>query len=250
MSPEQTIEKMKRMRLSAMAESYAQQLADPAAYRELGFDDRLAIMVDHGSDVRATNKVNRLVNASDMYFRAACPEQINYDPGRGLDRGQIARILDCSYIANGQNVVLEGASASGKTWISCAFGVAACRKGLKVKYYKMRGLIDELLVTRAALDGSYQKLIERLKKTHLVIIDDFLLHEVSPEDMGELLELIDARLLTDSTVLCSQYKHDGWVKVLGRTPISEAFMSRIKSSPHVIRMNTVDDMRMKNSVLL
>lgn len=106
------------------------------------------------------------------------------------------------------------------------------------------------MVARATLDGSYQKLIDKLKKTHLVVIDDSLLHEVPAEDMGELLELVDARLLTGSTILCSQYQHDGWVKIMGRTPISEAFMTRIKSSSHVVCVKTVDDMRMKNSAML
>ena len=246
MSPEQTIEKMRKMRLSAMADAYRRQLADPALYREIGFDDRLAMMVDHEADVRASNKINRLVNGSGMYFKTACPEDIRYEPGRGFDREQLSRILDCSYIAKGQNVVLEGASSAGKTWLSCSFGVAACRCGYKVRYFKMRSLIDELMVARAALDGSYQKLIGQLRKTHLVIVDDFLLHEVSAEDMGELLELVDARLLTGSTILCSQYQHEGWIKIMGRTPISEAFMSRIESSSHILRVKSVEDLRMKN----
>ena len=114
----------------------------------------------------------------------------------------------------------------------------------------MRNLIDELLVTRAALDGSYHRLLDRLKKTQLLIIDDFLLHEVSSDDMGELLELVDARLLTGSTILCSQYQHEGWVKIMGRTAITEAFMSRIKSSSHIIKVNADDDLRMANSSLL
>lgn len=250
MSPDQTIEKMKNMKLSAMAESYGHQLANADQFRDLGFDDRLAMLVDYESDVRASKKIDRLIKGSGMYFQSACPEQINYDPGRGLDRSQLTRLLDCSYIKKSQNVILEGASASGKTWLSCALGVAACRAGLKVKYYKMRSLIDELLVSRAALDGSYQKLIAQLKKTQLLIIDDFLLHEVSSDDMGELLELVDARLLTGSTILCSQYQHEGWVKIMGRTAISEAFMSRIQSSSHIIKVKTADDMRLANSNLL
>lgn len=250
MSPEQTIEKMKKMRLSAMAEAYQRQLANPEQFRDICFDDRIAMMVDYEDDVRETNKIERLISKSDMYFKAACPEDINYDPGRGLDRSQFARLLDCSYIRKSQNIILEGASASGKTWLSCAFGIAACRAGFKVRYYKMRGLIDELMVSRAALDGSYQKLLAQLKKTNLLIIDDFLLHEVSSDDMGELLELVDARLLTGSTILCSQYMHDGWVKIMGRTAISEAFMSRIESSSHIIKVKTTDDMRIKNSSLL
>lgn len=250
MSPEQTVEKMKKMKMSAMAEEYQRQLANPVQFRELCFDDRLSMLVDHEADVRESNKIERLISGSGMYFKAACPEDINYDPGRGLDRSQFARLLGCSYIEKSQNIILEGASASGKTWLSCAFGVAACRAGYKVRYYKMRGLIDELMVSRAALDGSYQKMLSQLKKTNLLIIDDFLLHEVSSDDMGELLELVDARLLTGSTILCSQYMHDGWIKIMGRTAISEAFMSRIESSSHVISVKTTDDMRIKNSSLL
>lgn len=250
MSPEQTIAKMKEMKLSAAAEAYEHQLANPDQFRNLCFDDRLAILVDYEADVRSTKKIQRLIKGSNMYSQAACPEQINYSASRGLDRSQISRLLDCSYIKKNQNIIFEGASASGKTWLSCAFGVAACRAGYKVKYYKMRNLIDELLVTRAALDGGYQRLLDRLKKTQLLIIDDFLLHEVSSDDMGELLELVDARLLTGSTILCSQYQHEGWIKIMGRTAISEAFMSRIKSSSHIIKVNADDDLRMANSSLL
>lgn len=250
MSPEQTIEKMKTMKLSPMVEAYEHQLANPSRFADMGFDERLAMLVDHESDVRRTKKIERLINESNMYFKAASPEQISYDPGRGLDKSLMARILDCTFIGKSQNVILQGASASGKTWLSCAIGVAACRAGYKVRYYKMRNLIDELMVSRAALDGSYQKMIAQLKKTPLVIIDDFLLHEVSSDDMGELLELVDARLLTGSTILCSQYKHDGWIKIMGRSAISEALMSRIKSSSHVIEIKTTNDMRLENSELL
>ena len=128
--------------------------------------------------------------------------------------------------------------------------IAAHRAGYKVRYYKMRNLIGELMVSRPALDGSYQKTISQLKKRPLVIIDGFLLHEVSSDGMGEQLELVDARLLTGSTILCSQYRYDGWIKIMGRSVISEAFMSRIKSSSHVIEVKACRDMRMERSGLL
>lgn len=250
MSPEQTVIKMKTMKLSPMVEAYEHQLANSSRFADMDFDERLALLIDYEFDVRQTKKIERLIEGSNMYFKAASPEQINYSPDRGLDKSQMARILDCTFIDKRQNVILQGASASGKTWLSCAIGVAACRAGYKVKYYKMRNLIDELMVSRAALDGSYQKIIAQLKKTALLIIDDFLLHEVSSDDMGELLELVDARLFTGSTIFCSQYKHDGWIKIMGRSAISEAFMSRIKSSSHVIEIKTSDDMRIANSELL
>ncbi len=249
MTTEATIEKMKDIRLSAMAEAYAMQLANIDTYRGLEFDERLAMLIDYESDTRATKKMQRLITSSNMYFKNAAPEQINYSPERKLDKSLFAQLINCTYIDKQHNVILTGPSGSGKTWLSCALGVAACRKYYKVKYYKMRGLIDELMLCRANLDGGYQKLIDNLKKTHLLIIDDFLLHEVSPDDMGELLELVDARLLTGSTIFCSQYKFDGWFKIMGRTPISEAFASRVKASSHMIPVESPDDLRLANRLL-
>lgn len=249
MTFEQTIEKMRAIKLSAMAEAYKEQSANIATYKDLTFDERLALLVDYESDVRATKKKQRLINGSAMYFKNAAPELINYSPERKLDKAQFARLLTCEYIDKRQNIVFAGPTAAGKTWLACAFGVAACRKDYTVKYYKMRTLIDELMVSRAAMDGSYQKLMNSLQKAKLLIIDDFLLHEINPQEMGELLELADARLLTGSTIFCSQYKFEGWIKIMGRTPISEAFMSRVKSSSHVITVDSPDDLRLSGAAL-
>ena len=124
MSPEQTISKLRKMRLSAMAEAYRRQLEDPGAFRGMGFDERLAHLVDHEADVRASNKVARLVKGSGMYFTDAFPEDIRYGGARGLTRDGLARVLDCSFVDRRLNVMLEGPSASGKTWVACAIGVS------------------------------------------------------------------------------------------------------------------------------
>lgn len=244
MSAEQTTKKLQQMKLGAMAEAYDAQLSNPSAYRDMTFDERFGMIVDHESDVRASKKLQRLVNNSNMFFKSATPERINFAPERELDKGQVARLLEGGYMEKGQNIVITGPSGSGKTWLACAFGTAACRKFRTVKYYKMRSLIDDLVVCRAAQDGSYQKMLTQLKKTNLLIVDDFLLHEVSTPDMGEVLELVDARLLTGSTILCSQYAMEGWIKLMGRTAIAEALMSRITARSHLIPVKAADDMRL------
>lgn len=110
----------------------------------------------------------------------------------------------------------------------------------------MRQLIGELMVARAAMDGNYNKLLGNLRKARPLIVDDLLLHDITAPDMGELLELVDARLLTRSTVFCSQHRHDGRIKIMGRTPISETFVSRVKASPHAISVESADDLRLSN----
>lgn len=244
MNADQTIEKMRKIKLGAMAEAYSQQLANPGTYQGLDFDERLAMLVDYESDVRSSKKIQRLINGSNMYFKDASPEQMDYTGDRAGDRQKFAKLFDCSFIDKGHNLVLEGASGAGKTWVACAFGTAACRKFRTVKYYKMRSLVDELLVSRAALDGGYQKLMNSLRKTNVLIIDDFLLHDVTASEAGEMFELIDMRLLTGTTIFCSQYKIEGWIKIMGRTPVTEALMSRVRSSSHIVEVKGREDKRL------
>ncbi len=148
------------------------------------------------------------------------------------------------------NVILKGPSASGKTWVACAIGMAACRRGYRVRYYKARNLVAELRVARKVIDGSYQRAISRLRKTQLLIIDDFLLHEVTSEEVGELLELVDARRIVGSTIFCSHYRHGGWIEIIGRSPVSKQFMSRVSSSSYVLRMDSSEDMRTLGSEII
>ena len=97
---------------------------------------------------------------------------------------------------------------------------------------------------------SLSRLIFRVMKTQLLVTDEFLLHEVMAEEEGELLELVDARLIVGSTVFCSQYCHEDWIEIIGRSPVSEAFISRVSSSSYVFRMDSSEDMRMLGSAII
>ena len=126
MMDQNTISKLHEMRLSAMAESYGQQLQD-TAFHELSFEERFGLIVDTEWSRRQSNHLNRLIRKADFHFPNAAIEDIEYHADRKLDKAQIIRLSTCNYIAEKHNIIILGASGAGKTYLSCAFGMAACR---------------------------------------------------------------------------------------------------------------------------
>lgn len=124
MIKESTLSKLTEMRLTAMAESFQNQLHD-SAYMDLSFEERLGIMVDIEWARRKNNKLMRLIQNATLKFSNACMEDVEYLPDRKLDKAQLTRLSSCQYIAKKQNVIIMGASGNGKSYLGCAFGVAA-----------------------------------------------------------------------------------------------------------------------------
>ena len=123
-----TLEYLKTMRLSAMAEELKKQTEDPAAFTQLGFEERIALIVDAEWNRRQANKLKRYINTARFAAPGAAVEDIEYYEDRHLDKAQMLRLATCKYIDDGHHVILCGASGNGKTYIACALGNAACRK--------------------------------------------------------------------------------------------------------------------------
>ena len=135
-------EKMKQMRLPRMKEEYLRQKNDPQS-QSLSFEQRFSQMVDLEYDVRISNTIEKLIKKAEFYDSSASLEDINYKPSRKLDKGQIESLSDNSYIKNHLNIILVGATGSGKTWLSCAFGVNACKARYRAKYIRLPDLFSE-----------------------------------------------------------------------------------------------------------
>lgn len=148
---ETTIRKLNELRLNSMVESYRKQLQD-AAFNELSFEERFGLMIDIEWTRRKNSKLVRLIKKSELHFNDACIEDIEYHADRKLDKAQITRLATCAYIQDKHNIIILGASGAGKTYISCAFGIAACRNFYTVKYIRLPDLLNELAVARAILD--------------------------------------------------------------------------------------------------
>ena len=153
-----TITLLREMRFSAMASELEKQLSDPAAYSQLGFEDRLSLLVDAEWTRRQVNKLERCIRNARFAIPGAVIEEIEYYEDRRLDKAQILRFSTCKYIEDGHHIILKGASGNGKTYIACALGNAACRKFKAVRYIRMPELLEELHIARAA--DEFKKVIK------------------------------------------------------------------------------------------
>ncbi|WP_343812656.1 ATP-binding protein, partial [Virgibacillus siamensis] len=223
---QETLRKLTEMKMGAMAEIYQEQ-SQNKDYHDMDFDDRFNLLVDYEYDRRKSNRLARLIKQATFDEPTAAIEDIEYHPDRNLDKNSILELATGNYIQNHHNIILMGASGNGKTWISNAFDVHACRQFYKVKYIRLPELLDELAVAKYEADGSFRKIIQKYKKIDLLILDEWLLTELTEENALHVLEIIQSRLKRASTIFCSQFSPEGWHSKLGQAQVADAILDRI-----------------------
>ncbi len=186
-----TIERLRAMKMNAFASELERQVEDNDSYKLLGFEDRLALLVDSEWNRRQSNKLDRYIRNARFSDASATMEGIEYIEDRHLDKGKMLRFATCGYIDEGHYIILKGASGNGKTYIACALGNAACQKFKTVRYIRMPELLDELSV--AKLNGELRKAISTYKKVDLLILDEWLIRKLMPNEAYDLLEIVEAR---------------------------------------------------------
>ncbi|HSI67691.1 IS21-like element helper ATPase IstB [Planococcus halocryophilus] len=224
MTNENTLTKLHEMRLNSMAEQFSNQLLNPK-YQELSFEDRFSLLVDVEWSRRNNNKLDRLIKTAALRYTQACVEDIEYHADRKLDKTQILRLASGDYIQNRHNLIIKGASGNGKSYLACAFGIAACRQFYQVKYIRLPDLLDELAVARG--EGTYQKTMKAYKKVNLLIIDEWLLTSLRENEARDVLEIVEARHQVASTIFCSQFDTQGWYEKIGEATLADAILDRI-----------------------
>jgi DNA replication protein DnaC len=169
---EPTVEKLKTLRLNAMAEAWAAQQAQPNL-NSLSFDERFGLLVDAEWLARENARLRRAMKEAKLRMSSACVEDIEYAAKRELDKALIRQLASCRWIAEHQNVIISGKTGTGKTYIACALAQQACRNGYRAIYRRAPRLFQELALARA--DGTYPRLLSRLARTDVLIIDDWAL---------------------------------------------------------------------------
>ena len=240
-----TVNKLFEMRLNGMAETYSNQLGD-STYDNLSFEERFGMIIDLEWAKRRSNKLDRLINKAGFRFRDACIENIDFNPDRNLDQSQIHRLATCDYIINSHNILIMGASGNGKSYLACAFGIAACRNFYSVRYIRLPELLDELAVARG--EGIFQKVINRYKKVNLLILDEWLLTSLRGNESRDILELIESRHKASSTIFCSQFSPGGWHEMIGQDTLADAILDRIVHDSYKILLKGKKSMREKYGI--
>ena len=220
----QTLDKLNSMKLRAMEQEYRRQSELPAS-AALSFDERLAMIVDAQWLAKLNNRLQRLLREADLRDPSASLEDINFDSKRNLNKATIGSLADCAWIKEGRNLIITGATGTGKTYLISAFGNAACRKSLKVRSYKVNRLLTDLMIGRG--DGSYNKLLHDLKKPDLLILDDFGMAPLDHSACRDLLEVIDDRHGRKSIAVSAQLPVANWYSVFEDATIADAVLDRV-----------------------
>lgn len=228
----QNTAQMRALKLSSMARAYETQLQQPKLH-ELGFDDRLALLLESEESDRRNRKLSRLIRQANLRESAAL-EDLDDRAGRGLDKSQVASLATCTWITKHQGLLIVGPTGVGKTWIGCAMGNQACRQGLTVQFYRLSELYDQ--IADAQHDGTLPKLKLALTKPNLLILDDFGIGDMSTTAAQLLLDVIDSRQHRGSLLITSQYPVDKWHGLFPDQTVADATLDRFVHTSHRLNL--------------
>jgi DNA replication protein DnaC len=229
-----TLGKLNQLKLYGMAEALTEQ-TQATMYGGLSFEERLGLLVDREMTVRDNRRLTNLLRGARLRYSNACPEEIDFRTPRGLSKEVIVSLMQNGWVKGKQNVIITGPTGSGKTFIACALANSACRSGYSAYYIRLPRLLQELHIARG--DGSYGKLLSRLAKYAILVIDDWGLAKLGDKERRDILEVLEDRHGISSTIVASQIPMDKWHDTIGDPTIADAVLDRLVHNAHMITMS-------------
>lgn len=230
---EETIQKLLELRLHAMAHA-ARELANTAPGKELTVAEILGMIVDREHVDRDNRRLVRRLKEARLPANAASVEEVTCDSVRGLEKATIRALGTCAWVRAKQNVIAIGATGTGKSFLAAALAQAACRAGFRAVFTRTPRLLNELAIARG--DGSYVKLLEKIARADVLVLDDFLIAPLKEHERRDLLEVLEDRYDRASTVITSQVPTKTWHEALSDPTIADAICDRVVHNAHVVTL--------------
>jgi len=241
---EQTLDKLYTMKLNGMADALKELIHQPHT-QDLSFEERFALIVDRQWTWKEDRRMKRLLQIAHLKINA-CTEDIDFKTPRGLDKSVILHLAGCDWIRHGHNIIITGPTGVGKTYLACALANRACRMGLQSYYTRLPRLFQELTIARA--DGSYPKLMKKLLKAKVLVLDDLGLAPMSAPERRDLLEVIEDRHGTASTIVATQLPIDHWHENIGNSTVADAILDRLVHNAHKIHLKGESMRKLRSSL--
>ncbi|RZP96030.1 ATP-binding protein [Vibrio vulnificus] len=213
-----------QLKLSGVKSALEHQNELPSTYQEMSFEERLSLLLDEELTQRENKRIARLLKQAHFRLHAEL-EELDYRSGRGLEKSVIRNLASGQWLSRKQNILLTGATGCGKTYLACALGRHLCRQGHSVYYFRLKNLLEECYQSHA--DGSYPKLLGKLAKSALLIIDDWGLEPLAADQRSDLLEIIDQHYQKGSILLISQLPVEEWHRMIGDATHADAILDRL-----------------------
>jgi len=239
-----TLDKLQDLRFTGMVKALTEQMALPDI-DELSFEERLGLLVDREATEREDRRLTTRLRQAKLK-QNACIEDIDFKQSRGLDKSLILDLAQCQWIKRHLNLLITGPTGVGKTWIACALAHKACREGFTSLYLRLPRLLQELPIAKG--DGTYTRLMTRLAKVDVLILDDWGLSKLIAEQRRDLLEILEDRHDTRSTIVTSQLPLDQWHHIIGDPTLADAILDRLVHNAYKINLKG-ESMRKKKSIL-
>jgi len=239
-----TLDKLHELRFTGMAKALSEQMALPDI-DDLSFEERLGLLVDREATEREDRRVQTRLRQAKLK-QNACIEDIDFKQPRGMDKSLLLDLAQCLWIKKHLNLLITGPTGVGKTWIACALAHKACREGFSALYLRLPRLLQELPIAKG--DGTYTRLMNRLAKVDVLILDDWGLSKLIAEQRRDLLEILEDRHDTRSTIVTSQLPLDQWHHIIGDPTLADAILDRIVHNAYKINLKG-ESMRKNKSKL-
>lgn len=232
MNEHHTVEKMRHMRMNAMAALYHRSITEHL-YQDYSLDDFLSLLVDTEWESRQSRNIENLIQRAG-FRQAASAADVDYLSRRNLDKTVFERLLSLNFMNKRENLIITGPTGSGKSYLAQCIGIKACQQLHKTIYYNTSRFFD--LAKLARLDGSYPKLITRIQKAELLILDDFGLATIDQAARNVLMDIIEDRYDKASIIIATQIPVSDWHALIGENTIADAILDRIVFPSHRIEL--------------